>query len=249
MKIFILTFISIIYLAVGQNECLPATCGPYAPIVRFPFWLKGRQPEHCGYPGFGLSCNESGRADLDLQFPVTASAGKVMLSLNMTVAVSDIDYKAQKMLVNYARTRSCLPEKLPTVNSSASPIFEAEGIGYGEGYTLFNCSNTRNYETVACLSSRRYKVLQFASMYDISSLPPYSSCFKMYTISYVPDRTLTGGEDEYGTRFYLKWSRPSCGKCEAKGDYCRLQNSSAAAEETECFTTAQHGTAGKWSQF
>ncbi|XP_057774239.1 rust resistance kinase Lr10-like [Salvia miltiorrhiza] len=239
MKIFLLTFISIIYLAVGQDECLPATCGPYAPVVRFPFWLKGHQPERCGYPGFGLSCNGS-RADLDLQFPVTASATNIMLPLNMTVAVWNIDYKAQKMLVNYARARSCLPRKLPTLNSSASPIFEAEAIGYGEGSTLFNCSNTRNYETVACLSSSRYQVLDFASMYDISSLPPYSSCFKMYNISYVPDRALTGGDDESGTRFYLKWSRPSCGKCEAKGNYCRLQNSAAAAE-TECFSP-QHGT-------
>ncbi|XP_042053192.1 rust resistance kinase Lr10-like isoform X2 [Salvia splendens] len=235
MKIFLLTLISIFHLALSQNECLPATCGHYAPFVRFPFWIKGQQPEHCGYPGFGLSCNES-RADLDLLFPVTAaSATNVMLPLNMTVAVWDIDYKAQKMLVDYARPHSCLPEKLPTVNSSASPIFEAEAIGYGEGSTLFNCSNTGNYEAVACLSSRSYKVIEFGSVYDITSLPPYSSCFKMYSISYVPDRALTGGNDEYGSHFYLKWSRPSCGKCEAQGDYCRLQNSSAA-EETECFT-------------
>ncbi|KAL1550689.1 rust resistance kinase Lr10-like [Salvia divinorum] len=241
MKVFLLTFISIFHLVVSQNECLPATCGPYAPLVRFPFWIKGHQPEHCGYPGFGLSCNES-TADLDLQFPVTASTTNVMLPLNMTVAVWNIDYKAQKMLVNYVRPRSCLPEKLPTVNSSASPIFEAEAIGYGEGSTLFNCSNAANYEKVACLSSRRYKVIDYGSVYDITSLPPYSSCFKMYSISYVPDRALTGGDDESGSRFYLKWSRPCCDKCEAQGDYCRLENSSAA-EETECFTP-QHATTG-----
>ncbi|XP_042049105.1 rust resistance kinase Lr10-like [Salvia splendens] len=92
------------------------------------------------------------------------------------------------------------------------------------------------------LASRRYKVIEFGSIYDITSLPPYSSCFKMYSISYVLDRALTGGDDESGSRFYLKWSRPSCDKCEAQGDYCRLQNSSAA-EETECFTP-QHATTG-----
>ncbi|KAG6429465.1 hypothetical protein SASPL_107516 [Salvia splendens] len=180
-----------------------------------PFPVLDKRSATSALWGFGLSCNGS-RADLDLLFPVTASATNVMLPLNMTVAVWDIDYKAQKMLVNYVRPRSCLPEKLPTVNSSASPIFEAEAIGYGEGSTLFNCSNTGNYEAVACLSQ-----------------PP---------ISYVLDRALTGGDDESGSRFYLKWSRPSCDKCEAQGDYCRLQNSSAA-EETECFTP-QHATTG-----
>ncbi|KAH6828074.1 hypothetical protein C2S53_013090 [Perilla frutescens var. hirtella] len=242
MKIFLFTFISIFYLAVGQNECLPTTCGPLAPVVRFPFWLKGHQPEHCGYPGFGLSCNESGRTDFDLQFPVTASTNNIVVPLKMTVAVWDIDYKAQKMLAGYARARSCLPRKLPTVNSSntsASP-FEAEAIGYGDGSTLFNCSNLRDYESISCLSSHGYQVIEFASVYDIASLPPYSSCFKMYNISFVPDRALAGRDDEYGSRFYLSWSRPSCGKCEAKGKYCRLQNS-GAAEEIECFSP-QHAT-------
>lgn len=234
MKIFLFTFITIVYLAVGQNECLPTTCGPSAPVVRFPFWLKGQQPEHCGYPGFGLSCNEGGRTELDLQFPVTATTNNIVLPLKVRVEVRDIDYKAQKMMVGYPRAQSCLPEKLPTVNSSASP-FQVEETGYDEVSTLFNCSNAINYATVACLSNRHYQVIKFARMYEITSLPPYSSCFKMYDISYVPDGILNVREDGFDAPFYLSWSRPSCGKCEIEGKYCRLQNSTAAEEETECF--------------
>lgn len=234
---FVFVFISVFGLALGQDDCLPRSCGPWSPTIRFPFWIKGIQPESCGYEGFGVSCNESGRAELDLRFPLTASAENIVLPLNMTVTVWEIDYKAQKMLVGYARARSCLPERLPNVSSPSSSPFEVEALGYGDGSTLFNCSNTRGRDTVSCLSNRRYQVVEYGSTYEINSLIPYSSCFKMYNISYVPDGALSGTAYEHSSQFYLNWSMPSCSKCEEKGSFCRLRNRStdAAEGETECF--------------
>ncbi|KAL0452422.1 UNVERIFIED_CONTAM: Rust resistance kinase Lr10 [Sesamum latifolium] len=242
MKIFLFTFISIVHLAGGQNGCLPATCGPSGPIIRFPFWLKDHQPEHCGYPGFELRCTESGDLKFDFQFPVTASASNIMLPLLTTVTVGVIDYGAQQMLVRNAVARSCPPEKLTTLNSWASP-FVVEALGYSEGYVLFNCSNAESdWQTVSCLSNRDHKVITVASTNEITALPPHSSCFKMYNISYVPYNALTGRDDEYGERFYVRWRKPSCGNCEAEGKFCRLRNN-GTAEDTECFSPEQpqHG--------
>ncbi|KAL2249060.1 UNVERIFIED_CONTAM: Rust resistance kinase Lr10 [Sesamum indicum] len=241
MKIFLFTFISIVHLAGGQNGCLPATCGPSGPNIRFPFWLKDHQPEHCGYPGFELRCTESGDLKFDLQFPVTASANNVVLPLLTTVTVGVIDYGAQQMLVRNAVARSCPPEKLTTLNSSASP-FEVEALGYSEGYVLFNCSNAESdWQTVSCLSNHDHKVITLPSTSEITALPPHSSCFKMYNISYVPYNALAGRDDEYGERFYVRWRKPSCGNCEAEGKFCRLRNNTA--EDTECFSPEQpqHG--------
>ncbi|KAK4403664.1 LEAF RUST 10 DISEASE-RESISTANCE LOCUS RECEPTOR-LIKE PROTEIN KINASE-like 2.4 [Sesamum angolense] len=242
MKIFLFTFIFIVHLAGGQNGCLPATCGPSGPIIRFPFWLKDHQPEHCGYPGFELTCTESGDLKFDLQFPVTASANNIVLPLLTTVTVGVIDYGAQQMLVRNAVARSCPPEKLTTLNSLASP-FEVEALGYSEGFVLFNCSNAESdWRTVSCLSNHDHKVITVASTDEITALPPHSSCFKMYNISYVPYNALTGRDDEYGERFYIRWRKPSCGNCEADGMFCRLRNNETA-EDTECFSPEQprHG--------
>lgn len=252
MKTFLLTLISIVHLAVSQNECLTTRCGPTGPVIRFPFRLRDHQPEHCGYPGFELSCTGSGSTEFDLQFPVTASTDKIMIPLRTIVSVSDIDYKAQKILASKALARSCLPEKLTMLkNSSSASLFEVEALGYTQGYTLFNCSDTRGYgQDITCLSSRSYRVIAFASIYDITTLPPYSSCFKMYNVSYVPDELFTGINDDYGTRFYLGWSKPYCGNCEGEGKYCRLKNG-GRDEETECISLEQpqHGTGTLCSNF
>ncbi|KAL0403226.1 UNVERIFIED_CONTAM: LEAF RUST 10 DISEASE-RESISTANCE LOCUS RECEPTOR-LIKE PROTEIN KINASE-like 2.2 [Sesamum radiatum] len=138
---------------------------------------------------------------------------------------------------------SCPPEKLTTLNSLASP-FEVEALGYSEGFVLFNCSNAESdWRTVSCLSNHDHKVITVASTDEITALPPHSSCFKMYNISYVPYNALTGRDDEYGERFYLRWRKPSCGNCEAEGMFCRLRNNETA-EDTECFSPEQpqHGS-------
>lgn len=43
-----------IFAEVGAtaNECVISRCSHHGPAIRFPFWLKDSQPDHCGYPGF-----------------------------------------------------------------------------------------------------------------------------------------------------------------------------------------------------
>ncbi|KAG8390398.1 hypothetical protein BUALT_Bualt01G0079200 [Buddleja alternifolia] len=236
-KILLFTFISIAHFTTSQNDCLPTRCSPSGPVIRFPFRLKDHHPERCGYPGFELSCTSSGITKFDLQFPLTASTNKIMVPFNTTISVGSIDYKSQKILASNAIPRSCLPENLNTLTlNSSNSAFEVEALGYSDGYTLFNCTNARDYGiNVTCLSRSSYQVMAFASVYEITALPPYSSCFKMYNVSYVPDSVFNGRDDEYGTRFYVRWRKPYCGNCEEEGKFCRLKDN-GAADETECST-------------
>ncbi|KAL2527418.1 RING/U-box superfamily protein [Abeliophyllum distichum] len=148
----------VLHLVAGQNECLPTRCGDSSPVIRFPFRLKDHQPD-CGYIRFELLCINSRKIEFELQFPVTASTNNTMLPLKVKVSVVDIDYKAQTILISDLIAESCFLNKLPTVNSSASP-FDTEKSGYSDGFTLFNCSKPTDYGyPLTCLSGQDYHVI------------------------------------------------------------------------------------------
>jgi hypothetical protein len=60
---------------------------------------------------------------------------------------------------------------------------------------------------------------------------PLSSCTKMYSLPSITNTTILGADEK---SLELKWSRPICGHCEAKGKKCRLKKHSTELE-TECF--------------
>ncbi|KAJ4826073.1 hypothetical protein Tsubulata_041705 [Turnera subulata] len=140
--------------AAGLN-CTELRCGKEGPPVRFPFRIKGRQPSHCGYPGFDLSCTEKG--ETVLQLPAS---------------------------VIYTRDpQGCFPKQLPNFNISASP-FQVDQ-WKPDNYTLVNCSSADTTRSlgwdVPCLSSldhHVYAVVSYKSLADINLL----SCTKMHNI-------------------------------------------------------------------
>ncbi|KAF2322207.1 hypothetical protein GH714_008631 [Hevea brasiliensis] len=66
-------------LGIFENECKESKCGSHGPAVRFPFRIKGHQPDHCGYPedGFHLSCSERKETVLELPNSVKLSINKI----------------------------------------------------------------------------------------------------------------------------------------------------------------------------
>ncbi|KAK9287630.1 hypothetical protein L1049_016067 [Liquidambar formosana] len=61
LVIFYLHFLTVAIFAelgAGQHDCSESRCKHHGPAIRFPFRRKGLQPDHCGYPGFDLGCNE-----------------------------------------------------------------------------------------------------------------------------------------------------------------------------------------------
>ncbi|KAK8691738.1 hypothetical protein V6N13_075237 [Hibiscus sabdariffa] len=72
------------------DGCQPTSCKRGGPSVRFPFRLKGLQPDHCGYSisGFNLTCNNDHNTVLELPQSVK-------------LLVKRIDYKNQRIRVNF----------------------------------------------------------------------------------------------------------------------------------------------------
>ncbi|KAJ6377813.1 hypothetical protein OIU78_028103 [Salix suchowensis] len=191
----------------GASLNCTTSCGNRGVDIRFPFWIKDRQSDQCGYPGFALSCNE--RGDIVLQLP---PAGKLH--------IEKIDYKNQVILAS--DPQRCLPRQHPNFNSS---VFHLQFNMSKVNFTIFNCSvtNTRPLNWMApCLSTVHYDVLAVDSELSIEGKESLLSCTKMYDIPVPRD-------------IRLSWSSPNCGSCEATGKQCRLRKNSITELETECY--------------
>ncbi|XP_059442286.1 rust resistance kinase Lr10-like [Corylus avellana] len=227
---FLLLFVAFI-IDVGEcqsNGCAKLPCGARGPVIRFPFRVNS-QPEHCGYPGFNLSCTDTNDAVVELPNSVK-------------LFVKRIDYKSQ--VLQLYDPAHCIPKQLRRLNLSSSPFqFEQDspedqtwssGESSSTGLTdfgFFNCSQREvKFRFIRCLSSQKHQVYAFDKRDDLMDLP-LSSCTKMYSLRSIPNTRVLGDDEK---NLELKWSRPACVHCEAKGKKCRLKNNSTALE-TECF--------------
>ncbi|GMP24778.1 hypothetical protein CsSME_00001930 [Camellia sinensis var. sinensis] len=207
--------------AAGRDDCKPTRCYSDGPNIRYPFRLKDdqqQQPDHCGYPGFDLSCDHENHTMLELPFSVK-------------VAVKEIDYISQ--LIHTYDPHGCFPRLLQNLSlyTTASPFQLATNENYN--YSFFSCSSTEpiSYNPITCLSSDpNHKVYAFQSDYFMSDYP-LLSCKKMsFKISSpIPH----GIFDQQPYELTLKWSKPTCGICEEQSKYCRLKDNSSD-HETEC---------------
>ncbi|KAL6349585.1 hypothetical protein AAG906_034242 [Vitis piasezkii] len=139
MAAFIFVFlilISDIFLHVEAFDatCPPAKCGDGAPDIRFPFRLKGQQPQHCGYPGFELVCKENSTM---IQFP---SYGDLV--------IQSISYDMKKL--NLLDPKSCVHEVFLNLNLSLTPF---QYYYHVKNYTYLNCSAqlSPSFAPVPCL--------------------------------------------------------------------------------------------------
>ncbi|KAJ6370423.1 hypothetical protein OIU76_028658 [Salix suchowensis] len=63
-----LFYVLFVVFVAGHGAGLNCTgsCGNDGPDIRFPFRIKDEQPDHCGYPGFDLSCSDDNSTVLEL---------------------------------------------------------------------------------------------------------------------------------------------------------------------------------------
>ncbi|KAJ9178399.1 hypothetical protein P3X46_010285 [Hevea brasiliensis] len=200
----------------NMDECKESKCGGHGPAVRFPFRIKGQQPDSCGYPetGFDLSCSE--RKETVLELPNSVK-----------LLVKNIDYVAQ--VIYTSDPQDCLPRQLSNFNLSASS-FRFRDIGlFNDQSSLFNCSWRKNtFFQMPCLSAPGYQVYVFSSRVSMDNIA-LLYCAKMYDVSLVPDDMIDGNNI-----LHLNWSIPSCGSCAAKGKFCRLK-ANTTEPEIECY--------------
>ncbi|GER46401.1 RING/U-box superfamily protein [Striga asiatica] len=134
-------------LGLETDDCKPTSCKKHGPKIRFPFRIKKRSPEYCGYRGFEVFCNEKNETML-------------LLPSSVQVAVKHIDYVTQQ--IHLYDPENCLPRKLPQLNlSSSNSPFRFSYDNYN--YTMFNCSapfENRCGVPIPCLDDSRLKRIE-----------------------------------------------------------------------------------------
>ncbi|KAG6742520.1 hypothetical protein POTOM_053392 [Populus tomentosa] len=202
-----LFFFFIVFLA-GHGASLNCTgsCGNRGPDIRFPFRIKDKQPDHCGYPGFDLSCSEDNSTVLNLP-------------TGLSLHIEGIDYGYQLIYARYPQ--GCFPRQRLNFSLGASP-FQIMNDWLYYDQTLFNCSLSSEKRSpsymykIPCLSTFKHGVYAVDSSVPIS----YSdllSCTKMYNIYGIPYSMFQ--EENYGLN--MSWSNPACGSSETE---CYLQH-------------------------
>lgn len=219
-------FLFFFVLTVFADPCTVTRCGFEGPDIRFPFRLKGKQPQWCAYnSGFDLYCSETNQTVLELPFSVK-------------VIVLVIDYKSQ--VITVSDPDGCLAH----LNLSASP-FRSNDYDESRGYVLFNCSGTsrgdsefRQWGNFSCLNVAGYEVLALSYAEKVMDYP-LLSCTRIHDYVSVPNSFYY-----YNDYIYLSWLKPDCRQCEEDGGQCKLRENSAE-REPECFQSPQKGPSKK----
>ena len=194
----------------NQDGCGRHKCGRHGPSIRFPFRLKDKEPPHCGYPGFDLTCNNN-----DTLFEIST----VPVPIKFHVIRIEYEY-------NYFQVSdpgNCLPSQfLKLINTSIAPFLFGNDQKKLNDISFFNCSPDAQYQ-FSC---------PIYAAYDMETLLSSNlvSCTKMFDISSIFD-------DAEALQFNLLdfwWSKPNCSECETKGNQCKLK-SNGTEGEVECF--------------
>ncbi|XP_035542655.1 putative RING-H2 finger protein ATL21A [Juglans regia] len=213
---FLLFFFSMPYLATSKELCLKSVCRRNEPKIHFPFRIKSRQPESCGYPGFDLFCNEAGQTLMKLP---GLYSGEFM--------VEGIEYHKQEIWLN--DPKSCLPKLILFHNLSAGSPFK--GVNY-QDFTFFNCSESfdlgvSRLTPIVCLSDSNYTVFATSSARVIEILSTTCKLFKTVSVpvqSPFDEQILSS---DLSDDLRLTWDEPGCGKCESQGGQCGFKSNSS----------------------
>ncbi|KAF7140252.1 hypothetical protein RHSIM_Rhsim06G0112600 [Rhododendron simsii] len=245
-----------------DDECLPMRCGAKGPEIRFPFWLKGHQPERCGYePGFALTCSPTKETLFDYPFSFKVMVKQIKYDCqliryefsgnydphqqNLSLILNTSPFSPFQLWLNTVRQY----EVFYCRSYSGYPYEYSYGHSYDTlcEYPIFSCPssladsfiyNYNEYAPLPWLSRPGHNLLLMNSDYLITRT--LLNCSKMHTLSVpcfylYPHRDYV--YDSEGLWGWSAWSEPSCTKCEENGTYCRLSSRSnhSNMNETECF--------------
>ena len=207
-------FFFFFFFLAGHGASLNSTesCGNRGPDIGFPFRNMDKQPDHCGCPGFDLSCSEDNSTVLNLP-------------TGLSLHIEGIDYGHQLIHARYPQ--GCFPRQRLNFSLGASP-FEIMNHWLYYGWTLFNCSLSSekrfpaNMDKIPCLSTFNHEVYAVYPSIVISD-SDLLSCTKMYNIYGIPD-SMMQEENCVLTMSWSNWSNPIT---------CR-------SSETECYSNLPH---------
>ncbi|BBG98391.1 Protein kinase superfamily protein, partial [Prunus dulcis] len=223
---------------VGLGDCAETRCKHDGPAIRFPFRLKGRQPIHCGYKGFDLSCTNDNQTVLEMMImPSSSSANHD----KQHVLVKKINYTTQEIEIHYQI--GCPLGQIFYLNLSSSPF------GFEDfNYTLFSCPSSVPYISTGtsydcltklspCLGNINNQTNYYALLggYCSISRMPLVSCTKVLDYASVPDLFTI----KQANILKLLWFIPDCRRCEDLGKECRFKDEFYSTQknhtETQCY--------------
>ncbi|XP_058100391.1 rust resistance kinase Lr10-like [Magnolia sinica] len=213
---FFILLISIDAAEASKGDCLNSKCSDSGPEIRFPFRLKS-QPQHCGYPGFELSC-KGNHTVLDLPY-----SGEFYLN--------SIDYEFGVLYIE--DPDGCLARRL-----LSRPLNLSSSIFYGSSnyyYTIMNCPSPHSINqmvyTVSCLNSPGHYV------YAIND---WNTMGQMLNLSCNNTGTIAFDIPYLGLTWVSRNDIPRCRECEFQNRRCRFK-SSGTSNETECYVWPPKG--------
>ncbi|AES89380.2 receptor-like kinase [Medicago truncatula] len=222
-----------------DDPCKESSCdGIHGPFIRFPFRLKGRQPQWCGHNDswYELYCTDTNQTVLELPF-----SSKTILKT--------INYTSQIITVSYPEF--CLHKQIPNFNISSSPFQFNYEFGLNQ-YALFNCSATSHRKTYytyyniltsgnfSCLNVPGFEVIAVQSISSIIGTP-LLSCTRIQDLVLLPNSLFNNNVDAG-----LNWFQPDCRNCERKGGQCKA-NRYASQHEFDCIGIDKGGILGPFS--
>lgn len=133
--------------------------------------------------------------------------------------------------IHLLRMDPCLRRQNINHNISASLLIRYTNISF------FSCSGY--IEDSSMLTSIPCNFISTNTVYAVDSTGPFSyysrplsSCQKVFSAT-MPEYILTSIPD-FENYYYIDWSIPGCGDCEAKGRKCQRKKSDGSQPEIEC---------------
>lgn len=224
-SILIITLLLLLLIKSGSfhDECEESSCGPYEPLVRFPFQLLKGTHDPCAYPEFCLSCTE--KKETTFMLPTTSGPIKFR--------VDYIGYESHR--ISLSDPENCLPMKFLKLNCSSCQPYRF--YSYSESkIAFFNCSSVghphlRNSMQLSPESQDMISCpIYISNSYDSVLEYDLLSCTKMFD-GYAPVTAV----DLQVNELSLNWTKPDCTECEAKGKKCRWKNNGTKNGDIECY--------------
>ncbi|XP_062158440.1 LEAF RUST 10 DISEASE-RESISTANCE LOCUS RECEPTOR-LIKE PROTEIN KINASE-like 1.2 isoform X3 [Alnus glutinosa] len=216
--IFIFTNLANLTLSLNQKfqACTPRACGN-GPNISYPFWIQDEQQPFCGYPNFGITCNE--------QNPVLEIS-------NDEYIIKDIFHSNQSLLVaNAAVYKDACPTPLHNVNLDRTPFNLTFTLYHSDLSFFYNCTSVPAYPTYEVACASKDNLHSFAVFHE-EAYQLEKTCQSLVN---VPVDMLIG--DNWTSLFHmnyteilkmgflLTWSAPNCSNCENSGGRCGFDNS------------------------
>ncbi|XXG65490.1 hypothetical protein AAC387_Pa05g3177 [Persea americana] len=195
------------------RTCVPERCGDgKGPSISYPFWIPGKHPPHCGYPGFQLTCDNQQPILKLLAFEYII---RYIYYENQSFSVVD------KRLIDDAHCPH--PVSTLTLNHSVFHIVESNH----NLLFFYNCTEEKvlpQYQSIPCIPNNEthhsFARLNFTgSLMNSSNLP--KKCESYVSVPVMMDPKPQETYLEWLRRgFLLGWTAPSCSRCLKSGGQC-----------------------------